>query len=265
MCREGLAESDAELDCGISGLGAFKPPPPNLTCAETLAHIRTLPVEEEPEVRVSSNTNKLMPQRKLVADILRASRRTTQSAHLSYSVLIVSRSIAEYLSTEAPGPTPRKSWCSFSWLTTSVRLSQLFGLQPSAAIAVATAESSEMQLLLMRVQQKQVTNASCGSANAVGGSSSEFTGRVSSLLAQLPPLFNLEDAAARRPHSYENAMDAVLLQELTRYNMLITLTRKSFQVVQVTADAPASNGRQQSTSNYGVKRPVNVVWIESFR
>ncbi|CDI74192.1 hypothetical protein EPH_0001780 [Eimeria praecox] len=159
LCREGLSEESLKQDPGQSPFGAFMAPSPSLTCAETLAHIRTLPAEEEPE---------------------------------------------------------------------------LFGLQANAAMAVATAESSAMQHLLMRVQQQQVATPSSGSTASAGGSSSELTERAVSLMAQLPPLFNVEEVIASRVNPYENAMDAALIQELARYNALITITQKSLQVVQVT-------------------------------
>ncbi|CDJ65034.1 hypothetical protein, conserved [Eimeria necatrix] len=90
-----------------------------------------------------------------------------------------------------------------------------------------------MQQLLMRIQQQQVVTPESGPNSSSAGSSNDFTERARLLLTQLPPPFNIKAAAASRPESYENAMDAVLLQELSRYNTLITITEKRLQIVQV--------------------------------
>lgn len=52
LCQEELTEESLKRDSRQSVFGAFITPSPSLTCAETLAHIRTLPAEEEPEVTV---------------------------------------------------------------------------------------------------------------------------------------------------------------------------------------------------------------------
>lgn len=115
----------------------------------------------------------------------------------------------------------------------NVLLLQLFGLQASAAIAAATAESSALQQLLMRVQQQQAVMASAASSSATLSSSGELMERADALLSQLPPLFDLKEAGALRSHVYKNAMEAALLQEAARYNVLISLTKKTLQVLQV--------------------------------
>lgn len=92
-----------------------------------------------------------------------------------------------------------------------------------------------MQHLLMRVQQQQVSRPSSGPTAPAGGNSNEFTERAASLMAQLPPLFNVEEVLSSMVNPYENALDAALLQELARYNALISITRKCLQLVQVTS------------------------------
>lgn len=58
LCCESLAEEGMGSDCTTSSLSvAFRPPSSSFTCAETLAHIRSLPAEEEPEVRVAFEMN----------------------------------------------------------------------------------------------------------------------------------------------------------------------------------------------------------------
>ncbi|OEH75810.1 hypothetical protein cyc_05031 [Cyclospora cayetanensis] len=159
LCHEALSEDGLWRQTGPSCLDAFKAPAANLTCAEILAQIKMLPVEEEP---------------------------------------------------------------------------QIFGLQASAEIAVASAESLEIQQRLMAIHHKQHASTPFDTTPSGIESSSEVRERASVLLAQLPPIFNLEDAAALRSHSYENAMDTALLQELTRYNALIAITKKTLQIPQVT-------------------------------
>lgn len=89
-----------------------------------------------------------------------------------------------------------------------------------------------MQQLLMRVQQQE-TSFNTAYDNAAGSTSGELMERARAVLAQVPPLFRLKEAVAARPRAYDNALDAVLLQELARYNALITLTNKTLQVLQV--------------------------------
>ncbi|CDJ35605.1 uncharacterized protein EMH_0098590 [Eimeria mitis] len=93
-----------------------------------------------------------------------------------------------------------------------------------------------MQQLLMRVQQQQAATPSSGHTASAGGNNSEFTERAASLMGQLPPLFDVEEVISSRVNPYEDAMDAALLQELARYNALITVMRKSLQIVQDAAD-----------------------------
>ncbi|KAL8445099.1 hypothetical protein Emag_005206 [Eimeria magna] len=112
-------------------------------------------------------------------------------------------------------------------------LQQVFGLQANAALAIAATESLSMQQLLMQVHQQQEA-ALDSEARTAGASSTSGREAASTVLAQMPPLFNLKEASASRPHSYENAMDTVLLQELARYNALISLT---VEILKIPIDA----------------------------
>lgn len=53
MCREWLAEDKTETHSPQSPFGPFNAPSPGCTCAETLAYLKSLRAEEEPEVRTS--------------------------------------------------------------------------------------------------------------------------------------------------------------------------------------------------------------------
>ena len=50
------------------------------------------------------------------------------------------------------------------------------------------------------------------------------------ILSKLPHEFNLDDAKAKFPVLYEESMNTVLIQELIRFNRLITVIRTSLQV-----------------------------------
>ncbi|KAL8430370.1 hypothetical protein Efla_001135 [Eimeria flavescens] len=151
ICRQVMAEGYLAPDSPLSPFETLRAPSPNLTCAETLAYIRALPVEESPEV---------------------------------------------------------------------------FGLLANAALAVASTESSAMQQLLMRVQQQQGAALYQEATMAAANNIRDIHECAKTLLAQVPPQLDLDAASSARPHAYENAMDTVLLQELARYNSLISLTSK---------------------------------------
>ncbi|KAL8431229.1 hypothetical protein ACSSS7_005428 [Eimeria intestinalis] len=111
---------------------------------------------------------------------------------------------------------------------------QVFGLQANAALAITATESSTMQQLLMRVHQQQGASLDHEARKAAASSTSGMEKAASIVLAQMPPPFNIREAAASRPHAYENAMETVLLQELARYNALISLT---VEILKIPIDA----------------------------
>jgi dynein heavy chain len=53
------------------------------------------------------------------------------------------------------------------------------------------------------------------------------------IAAQIPANYNIEDAEERYPVMYENSMNTILVQELIRFNKLISVIRKSLTDVQM--------------------------------
>ncbi|KAL8453543.1 hypothetical protein Emed_000820 [Eimeria media] len=156
LCFEVLIEESLPLDSVPTPSSPFTALPPDLSCDQTLAFIRSLPAEEPPEA--------------------------------SHKVLLESGMVH---------------------------------LRGNAAT---------------RVHQQQGSSLDREARKDAASSTSCMGEAASIVLAQMPPLFDLEEAAASRPHAYENAMDTVLLQELARYNALISLT---VEILKIPIDAAA--------------------------
>merc|ERR1712137_399024 len=73
-----------------------------------------------------------------------------------------------------------------------------------------------------------------GSNSDGGGTSPEETIREISddILSRMPPEWNLKEVQARYPTMYEESMNTVLVQEVTRFNKLIKVIKLSLVDIQ---------------------------------
>ncbi|KAJ1636012.1 dynein heavy chain [Pavlovales sp. CCMP2436] len=106
---------------------------------------------------------------------------------------------------------------------------EVFGLHENADI---TKDLNETNGLLSTIL---LTGASLDSGGGGGGGEKSFDEIVSDLandiLAKLPPNYDIEAVAKRYPVLYEESMNTVLAQELTRFNKLVSTIRSSLQDV----------------------------------
>lgn len=119
----------------------------------------------------------------------------------------------------------------YAWLTTPVdggltpsalcnRPPQVFGLHENADI---TKDLQEVNLLLESLMLTQSREGGGG-----GASFEQTVGELAQdILDRLPPNFDLEDTEHKYPQDYFNSMNTVLVQELGRFNVLITIIRSS--------------------------------------
>jgi len=97
---------------------------------------------------------------------------------------------------------------------------EVFGLHENADITKDLQETDLLLDSLMLTQSRE---------GGGGGASFEATiGEVGAdILARLPPNFDLEQAEGKYPQDYYNSMNTVLVQELGRFNNLLTIIRAS--------------------------------------
>lgn len=106
---------------------------------------------------------------------------------------------------------------------------EAFGMHQNANVMVALDRAYTMFDTILSIQPR--------GAGASGGGSS-YLGRVRAitrtarrLLRQLPANFDAESIALRYPVQYSNSMNVVLVQEVIRYNGLLSVMRSSLQLL----------------------------------
>ncbi|RKO97032.1 hypothetical protein CAUPRSCDRAFT_11277 [Caulochytrium protostelioides] len=102
---------------------------------------------------------------------------------------------------------------------------EVFGLHENANITKDFAEAN--QLILSAQASVTSSSTSGGSATLSAAAEDALTALTTSILDQLPPNFDIDAVQKQFPVKYEDSMNTVLVQELVRYNRLLTLIRSS--------------------------------------
>ncbi|XP_071441952.1 dynein axonemal heavy chain 7 [Hetaerina americana] len=102
----------------------------------------------------------------------------------------------------------------------------VFGFNPNADIAK---DQQETELLFTGLLLTQDSLA--GEEGSRGGPAEVVPGVAKDILSRLPGNFNLVDALEQYPTKYEQSMNTVLVQEMGRFNILVTCIRNSLQDV----------------------------------
>ena len=102
---------------------------------------------------------------------------------------------------------------------------EAFGLHQNADI---TKDQNDTALMF---QSLTSTSGASGSGPGGGVSESLVGGLVRECLLALPPAFDLEAVQRKYPVSYEESMNSVLTQEMSRFNKLTGVIRESLQSI----------------------------------
>ena len=96
---------------------------------------------------------------------------------------------------------------------------EVFGLHANANIVCAQTETYDMFDSVLRMET--------GASAAADGFESVVDKLAAAMIAQLPPLFDLEQVSMKYPLKYEESMNTVLVQECARFNGLLSVMHKS--------------------------------------
>ncbi|RXG54213.1 Dynein heavy chain 7, axonemal [Armadillidium vulgare] len=104
---------------------------------------------------------------------------------------------------------------------------RVFGMNSNANITKDQAETTKLFSALLITQQ-----SSLSAGGHEGDSDVDITGRTcEDILSRLPKLFDVDAALAKFPTLREQSLNTVLLQEMCRYNTLISTITSSLQSV----------------------------------
>ncbi|XP_078276213.1 dynein axonemal heavy chain 3-like [Rhinoraja longicauda] len=99
---------------------------------------------------------------------------------------------------------------------------EVFGLHENADITKETRESQELFDSILATLPREV--------NGGDRSSSEIVQELAiDILSKIPPDFEIEDVMSRYPTRYSESMNTVLVQELLRFNQLLSVVRGSLR------------------------------------
>nr|XP_026485669.1 dynein heavy chain 3, axonemal [Vanessa tameamea] len=131
---------------------------------------------------------------------------------------------------------------------------EVFGLHENADI---TKDNKEATALLW----------GCSATQRVGGGGAGAGGAgvlslARDVLARLPPLYDVADAARRYPVQYYNSMNTVLTQELIRYNRLLSVVQRTLHGVYLAAQGLAiMSAELEECNNAFIKGVVPGAWM----
>ncbi len=110
----------------------------------------------------------------------------------------------------------------------------LFGLHENATLSSSISDSLRLCSTALTALPRLVTASAMSASKQlthspapVTSATSDLSTLASSLLCQLPDLFDLEDVSTRFPTSYHECMNVMLYQELCRYNRMLQVLHAS--------------------------------------
>lgn len=120
----------------------------------------------------------------------------------------------------APAHAEYKGYLDYINSLPLINLPEVFGLHENADITKDLQEGGVLLDSLMAMQSREGGSSANSFEHVVGEVASE-------ILTRLPPNFDIEAVSERYPQDYYNSMNTVLVQELGRFNNLLTIIRNS--------------------------------------
>jgi dynein heavy chain len=120
----------------------------------------------------------------------------------------------------APAEGDRQSYIDFTYALPVIDDPLVFGMHPNAEITCALNENGEVLGTILSLQP---------ATSGGGGKTPEqvVDELAADILSKVPEPFDLEMAREKYPVTYEESMNTVLVQELTRFNGLLVVLRQS--------------------------------------
>ncbi|KAL8592235.1 hypothetical protein ACOMHN_030910 [Nucella lapillus] len=124
-----------------------------------------------------------------------------------------------------PPPGTYDSYVEFIKALPSTQYPEVFGMHDNVDI------SRELQEVRLLFDSMLLTVG--GGADSGGASSDDTLYDIATdILGKLPPNFDIEESTKKYPVVYEESMNTVLVQEMQRFNTLLSIIRSSLQNVQ---------------------------------
>ena len=101
---------------------------------------------------------------------------------------------------------------------------EVFGMHENADMVCAQEETSVMMRTILGLLPRTTSSASRSREELIGDA-------ATSILARLPPVFDLHAIGKKYPTLYEESMNTVLLQETIRYNALLSVLHSSLRAI----------------------------------
>eukprot|EP00826_Nyctotherus_ovalis_P054435 TRINITY_DN7126_c0_g3_i1.p2 TRINITY_DN7126_c0_g3~~TRINITY_DN7126_c0_g3_i1.p2 ORF type:complete len:231 (-),score=81.67 TRINITY_DN7126_c0_g3_i1:132-797(-) len=151
----------------------------------------------------------------------------------------------------------RKDYLGYIEQLPRVSHPEVFGMHENAEIITAQAETRSILETILNSQPR----------SSAGSKEQERDAMVLSLAktveAKVPPPFSAEDIAKRYPTLYEESMNTVLIQEVTRYNGLLMEMKNSLNEIQLAlAGAVVMSEDIEAMRNSIFNNAVPKIWSE---